>query len=147
MQDHVRVKEFVSVLLETELVVAQDWRSGDDAVRAGTQIFLESRQQNFRGFAAAADHCPTLQDQYALARLGQICCADEAVMTRSGEYIVETIRARRATSCRAESWARLLRSADVNQPSHRSRHKRRRPQEIASRGGCHTRVLRLGSLS
>jgi hypothetical protein len=85
------MKQLISVLIEIELVIDGKRILEDDSVAARAEVFLESGQQDLLSLTASADHLVTLENQYAISRLGEIRATGEAVVTRASNYEVEAL--------------------------------------------------------
>src|ERR1700736_3099967 len=63
-------------------------------MRTRTQVLLETWKENFGGFDAAADHRAAFENEHAVACLGEVRGADEAVVSSACHHIVEGLRPR-----------------------------------------------------
>jgi hypothetical protein len=61
-------------------------------MRTRTKVLLETREENFGGLDAAADHGAALQHEHAIACLGEVCGTDEAIVPGARHYVVEDLR-------------------------------------------------------
>ena len=60
-------------------------------VHRRAEIFPEAWQQHFRRLDPAADHGPPLQHDHAVAGLGQVGCAKQAVVSGAADHVIELV--------------------------------------------------------
>ena len=137
MHDDFGVEGLVAVVAQVELVVAQQRVAGDEVMRTRTQVLLEARKEYFGGLRVAADHRAAFENQYAIARLGEVGSTDEAVVSRTRHHIVEALRTGCTRAGLSQHGAGLLWLHSAGRLGESEGRQRRGLHKIAASGRSH----------